>query len=584
MPALATVHPRSSLDRVLEDLGTTLIELVCGDPQATDNVGGVVIHDPIDEQTLPHRALVLGVGVGSSQEIAELLIDLGRQGASALVVRAPVILTPQIEAAVAQSGTVLLGLMRGASWTQVAAMLRSRLAEDDMSKAEPEGASSAPSGDLFSLANAVAALLDAPVTIEDRSSRILAFSGRQDEADRSRVETILGRRVPEHLTRLLEDRGIFQALYRSEQPVYVEPLDTGSNDSKLARVALALRAGDEILGSIWAAVQTPLSPDRSRSFCDAGKLIAQHMLHLRADADIERRLRSDLVSAALEGTPRSPDALRQLRLLDQSNIVLALALQHSAKPDSSGAAHAHLVAELQRIADAFAVHLSSVHQSAVCAVIGEVAYGIMPVLRRRPDSEERAARVAVDFLDRIGDRAHILVGVGPVALDSTGLPRSRADAERALRVMQVDGASRRVARMADVQVDALLLELGDMVHVRGEPLTGAVARLVAYDAKHHASLVKTLRAWLEAFGDVIEASAAMYVHPNTFRYRLRRLVEVGDIDLTDAKSRFAAMLQLRLWPQEEGQAEDEQVIHAGLEDEAISASIQPVDPSRRPLR
>ncbi|MFJ2008591.1 PucR family transcriptional regulator [Streptomyces chartreusis] len=577
------MHPRRSLDRILEDLGTTLIELVCGDPQTIDNVGGVVIHDPLDEQTLPHRALVLGVGLGSSQEITQLLIDCGRQGASALVVRAPVILTPQIEAAVAQSGTVLLGILRGASWAQVAAMLRSLLAEGDISEAGPEVVSSAPSGDLFSLANAVAALVDAPVTIEDRSSRILAFSGRQDEADGSRVETILGRRVPEHLTRLLEDRGIFQALYRSEQPVYVEPLDTGSDESKLARVALALRAGDEILGSIWAAVQSPLSPDRSRSLCDAGKLIALHMLRLRADADIERRLRSDLVSTALGGMPRSLEALRQLGLLDQSSIVVALALQHSAKPDSSGAAHAHLVAELQRIADAFAVHLASVHQSAACAVVGEVAYGIMPVPRSRPDTEERAARVAVDFLDRIGDRAHILVGVGPVAVDSSGLPRSRAGADRALRVLQANSTSRRVARMTDVQVDALLLELGDLVHARGEPLTGAVARLAAYDAKHHAALVKTLHAWLEAFGDVIAASAAMYVHPNTFRYRLRRLVEVGGIDLNDAESRFGAMLQLRLWPQPECHAGVERVVHADL-DEPVPAPIQPADTSLKPLR
>jgi DNA-binding PucR family transcriptional regulator len=48
---------------------------------------------------------------------------------------------------------------------------------------------------------------------------------------------------------------------------------------------------------------------------------------------------------------------------------------------------------------------------------------------------------------------------------------------------------------------------------------------------------------------VIAASSAVYVHPNTFRYRLRRLAEVGGLDLTDADARFAAMLQLRLLPQ-----------------------------------
>ena len=45
--------------------------------------------------------------------------------------------------------------------------------------------------------------------------------------------------------------------------------------------------------------------------------------------------------------------------------------------------------------------------------------------------------------------------------------------------------------------------------------------------------------------DVAAASAAMYVHPNTFRYRLRMVTEVSGIDLTDPEARFAAMLQLR---------------------------------------
>ncbi|HEY7174839.1 MAG TPA: helix-turn-helix domain-containing protein, partial [Micromonosporaceae bacterium] len=72
------------------------------------------------------------------------------------------------------------------------------------------------------------------------------------------------------------------------------------------------------------------------------------------------------------------------------------------------------------------------------------------------------------------------------------------------------------------------------------------ARLYTYDAEHNTNLVETLRAWLDAFGDVIAAAASMYVHPNTFRDRLRRLAEVGGIDLANPEARFAAMLQLRV--------------------------------------
>ncbi|MFJ6694897.1 PucR family transcriptional regulator [Streptomyces sp. NPDC091272] len=73
-----------------------------------------------------------------------------------------------------------------------------------------------------------------------------------------------------------------------------------------------------------------------------------------------------------------------------------------------------------------------------------------------------------------------------------------------------------------------------------------VTRLAAYDAKHRSQLVETLNAWLDAFGDVPAAAASGRVHPNTFRYRIRRVAEVAGADLRDPSVRFALMLQLRL--------------------------------------
>jgi DNA-binding PucR family transcriptional regulator len=181
------------------------------------------------------------------------------------------------------------------------------------------------------------------------------------------------------------------------------------------------------------------------------------------------------------------------------------------------------------------------------ALVGDVVYGLVPVARGRPDGEQRAVRIATDFLDRIGERIPVVAGIGRVAQDVTGLAAARASADRALRVLRSgNGTGRRVARLADVHVEALLLDLGDIVSARGDQPSGPVANLLAYDARHNTHLVETLRAWLEAFGDAVAAAAAMYVHPNTFRYRLRRLAEVGPIDLRDPEARFAAMLELRL--------------------------------------
>jgi DNA-binding PucR family transcriptional regulator len=533
-------RPHASLLRVLDDLGATLLELVRGDAGRAGPIGGIVIHDPIEEPVLPRHALVLGVGLRDDAEVVQLLRDLGVRDAVALVLRAPVTVSDEVATAVEESGVALLALTRGASWAQLAALLRSLLAEGDVGDAGPETLGGMPSGDLFALANAIAALIDAPVTIEDRSSRVLAFSGRQDEADQSRVETILGRQVPEKYSRLLVERGVFRELYRSDQPVFVEPLLEGL--VVLPRVAVAVRAGDEVLGSIWAAVHSPLSADRTQALCDAARLVALHMLRIRAGADVQRRLRTDLLSTALEGGAGAREALTRLGLADQPVVVLALAMASSM---SSSDVDAGLVTERQRLADGLAMHLSAVHPRCAVALVGDAAYGLVPVTR--DDGEQHAMRVAEDFLDRIGDRVRAVIGIGAVAHDTTGLAEARASADRALRVLRA-GSGHRVARLEDVHVESLLLELRDLVAVRGDRPTGPVARLAAYDKKHNTSLVETLRAWLDAFGDVIAASTAVYVHPNTFRYRLRRLAEVGAIDLTDPEARFAAMLQLRVIP------------------------------------
>ncbi|MEU6746717.1 helix-turn-helix domain-containing protein [Spirillospora sp. NPDC046719] len=545
MPAPVTGLPRASLARVLEELGTTLLDVVCGDVELAGDIGGVVIHDPLDEPELPDNALVLGVGLHDPADIARVVTRLGRRGAAGLVVRAPVAPDERLVAAARESGVAVLAFARGASWTHLAGMLRSLTADSGLHDTDAHAFGRIPSGDLFAVANAIAALLGAPVTIEDRNSRLLAFSSRQEEADLSRVQTILGRQVPERYTRILEERGVFQAIYRSDGPVFVAPLPrTGDAEQPpaLPRAAIAVRAGDEILGTIWVMVPEPLSEERGQALYEASKLVAMHMVWHRADADMERRLRAELLSTALEGGPQSLEAVRRLGLKDERAVVLALTVVGSATEQPLPA---QLATERKRLADAFAMHLSAMHPRAAAALIGDVSYGILPFPQSRQEAEERAVLIATEFLARVGSRLRPLIGVGRLAPDSSALARSRSGADRALRVLRSGVAGRQVARLDDVHVEALLLELADLVP-RGDLPSGPIARIAAYDAEHQTSLVDTLRAWLDAFGDVAVASAAMFVHPNTFRYRLRRAAEVGGIDLNDSNARLSAMLQLRL--------------------------------------
>ncbi len=557
-PESVSQRPRASLGRVLEDLGDSFLELVAGDPEHEGEIGGIVIHDPDDEPVQPPGALVLGVGV-PSVALPDLVRDAGRQGAIGLIVRAPVVMSPTLDAAVREAGLALLGLRRGATWGQLTALLRSLLAQDDIGPAGEESIGGLPSGDLFAVANAVGALLDAPVTIEDRSSRVLAFSGRQDEADSSRVETIIGRQVPEKYAKTLTELGVFRELYREHRPVVVNPADLGADAVNKQRVAIAVRAGDEVLGSIWAAMDGEVTPERSAVLQDSAKLVALHMLRVRAGADVQRRLRTDLVSTALEGGVGARDALSRLGLAGAPVVVLAATLRAEhpdgravgasqpagARGGATGGVAGGGSGDLERVADALSLHLSASSPSSAVAVVGGIAYGLLGVVAGS-EPEERAARLAEEFCERVGSRLPVVVGIGGVGEDVRGVTDSRETATRVLRVLREGHGAQRVARLADVHAQSLLLELRDLAAARGERPVGPVARLVAYDEDNDSDLTGTLGAWLDALGDVRAAAAALFVHPNTLRYRLRRLEEVSGLDIDDPEQRFAAMVQLRM--------------------------------------
>ncbi|WP_335673951.1 PucR family transcriptional regulator [[Actinomadura] parvosata] len=125
--------------------------------------------------------------------------------------------------------------------------------------------------------------------------------------------------------------------------------------------------------------------------------------------------------------------------------------------------------------------------------------------------------------------------------------RSRADADRALRVLRTRGVAGRAAGYSEVHFESLLLQVADVAAAEEQAPTGPYRRLLDHDAEHGTELAATLEAYLDAFGDVSVAAARVHVHPNTFRYRLKRLAEIGGLDLDDPDARLTVQLQLRIF-------------------------------------
>lgn len=523
------------LSRVIDHLGSTLLEVVAGDVTAGSTVERVVVHDADAQPELLSEAVVLAVGVSSSASLRALVLGAAAAGATCVVARLPVRLDDEDRRAIEDSGVVLLGLAHGASWAQIVVLLRSLLTVDDLVD-DTVPVPGDGHGDLFTLASAVSSLLDAPVTIEDLNSNVLAFSANQEVADESRKEGILGRRVPDRYTRELTERGVFRRLYSSATPIYVDAIHEGD----LPRVAVRVCAGDEVLGSMWAAVSQPLGDDRVRAFGDSSKLVALELLRQRAGADVERRLRTDLVATLIEGGPRALPAAERLGLASGPACAVAFGLADT--DDALGQE-----TELQRARAALSVHLSAIQPSSAAAVIGGILYGVWRVRDSAPSSESRTVEVAEDFLNRLSSPGVMLAGVGRIAEAPSDVARAAAEAVRALRVLRSRQVDARIACFSDVAVQALLLDASAQAGHQGWRLSRGLSALAAHDQARGSSLFETLRSWLDAFGDFYAAAEAVHVHHNTFRYRLRRVLEVSQLDLDDSEVRFATMVELRMF-------------------------------------
>jgi hypothetical protein len=131
------------------------------------------------------------------------------------------------------------------------------------------------------------------------------------------------------------------------------------------------------------------------------------------------------------------------------------------------------------------------------------------------------------------------VVVGPVVADLTAAGASAAEAVAGLRAAAAWPSAPR-----PVAADQLLPERA----LDGDPL--ARGRLIAHGYEPLSSaggdLMATLTAYLEASGSIEGAARSLFVHPNTVRYRLRRVGELTGFVPTEPRGAFALHLALAL--------------------------------------
>ncbi|GAA3487317.1 helix-turn-helix domain-containing protein [Streptomyces cremeus] len=413
-------------------------------------------------------------------------------------------------------GVALLSVEEGAAWHHVHLTLASAI---EARPARGDGLA-----DLFALAGAIATATGGATSLEDPHQRILAYSTVPGQpVDEDRRQGILGLQVPEGLANAAQYRAVFAA----PGPVRLPAL----TDGDLPRLAVAVRAGDEPLGSVWVVDDGTLAADAEKTLIQGASTAALLLLRARAAEELARHRDTELLRRLLDGTAEPEDATR---LLGAGPVRVA-----AFAPADTGSAPDGEWTSL-RLLDLVRLQCAARSGRHACVRVDGVVYAL---LAASGDAEQHR-RLAEDIVHRAGQalRVPVRAALGPVAPGPGGVPGSRADADLVLRLLH-DGLP--VATVDEVRARVTLLRLAAVLREDPGLRAGDWQRIVAADAEQGTEYARTLAAWLDAGCDVARASKELSVHPNTCRYRLKQAGRQFGADLQDPDRRLVLWLHLR---------------------------------------
>lgn len=501
-----------TLDRLVNVLGGYGVRArLCAVPRSIE-LRSVVVPEAAGDQTVAGDVL-LAIGSASVSEALRWAVSAR---AAAVLVR-----TDMADAGDLPEGVAVLFIEPALPWSELAAVVYGLVLEGR------ETESGRGPTDLFALADSLAVAIGGAVTIEDRHAQLLAHSRLQEAADPARTQTILRREQPADLRAALRRRGITAHLATSEEPVFVAPdIDLGLT----GRMAAAVRVGREPLGSVWVACPEPLQGPALRALRDGARTVALHLLRSRASADLERQVESESVQRLLDGAADAVTVASRVGL--PPGPLRVIALRARLETDR----HTALLVAFEKATAGFGWS-----RPGRSALSDNTVYTVLPA------DEVSAAR---DWLAALAaalpEQATLLAGISGAA-EADELATARREADECLALHEA-GPAAAPAPAYDESWDALVLQRLRAAGAGRGPSRGPVADLRRHDRDHGTPYVTTLRVWLQAQGDPVRAGAALGVHENTVRYRLRKMAEVTTLDVDDARKRLAMMIELALDP------------------------------------
>ncbi|HWL65592.1 MAG TPA: hypothetical protein VNP73_06420, partial [Actinomycetota bacterium] len=436
------------LRQLLGNLGPTVASVLTAPAGLDVPVGEPIIHDPVGGAPIEAQAIVLAVGTPpDSTEARDLITSAARANAAVVAFKMHERDCRWLKEA-EEAGIALVSVSDEVSWSHLNALLALTIPSLRQAGAIP-GMASVPLGDLFALANAIAALVQGAITIEDQRGRVLAYSNIADQRiDEPRQFSILGRQVPDTPA----VRETYKTLWASDSFIRVEMI-TGLD--ALPRIAAPITVGAQKIGSIWA-IEGDIKLDASaeHALVEAARVAALHMIHARSSRDIERGIKGDLLRSLLEGRGDVNATATRLGIPRRTPLI-ACGFELVADGPVEELHRERLVDLVATYSEAFRLQASSV-------AIGRTVFCLLPVTKQM--SHDRIREITKEIQEHASSTigTPINAAIGSVVTDVRDVADASRDVERILRVLSHDESRGQIASIEDVRSGVTLLTLREL--------------------------------------------------------------------------------------------------------------------------
>ncbi len=313
---------------------------------------------------------------------------------------------------------------------------------------------------------------------------------------------------------------------------------------------VTVRAGGDLLGLLavgLGAAGAGDPPGRLRALEHGSTVLALELSKERAAAEVERRLRGDLVEEVLAGGLETDEAERIARQAER----LGHRLPHKAwvlvLEADDDATEAGLAAPGR--ADRLDASLSGLIRSrmpgALTLVRSASAVFLIPD-EVAPDlaAAEKLAGQVLAAAGPVMKPGSASVGVGNLANSVGELARSHVEARQALRLTRRAGGRGRVSSYRSLGAFRLLLEVQSPDALRRfvDELLGP---LLQYAQSRDTPLLETLEALSAARWVRRAAARELGIHINSMSYRVDRIQALTGVSLDDPETRVAISIALR---------------------------------------